>query len=323
MSRVTLTGLNATDPLGFLAGVGLLRVVSNRGTFGAAKLAWSDEPPWPAELVTEKDCDADALVADLVAHMTGRGALPAYSGRTPAGETVGPEAWDDIKVKPPQYREWLLATRPAATATARESADYLSAFGSELIVAVSGEKNVKPTALHMTSGNQKFLASCRNLADTLATTARNRSTPAAAFREALVGPWGYCDGLSAMGFDSDTEAIYALVADAPGPAGPSCTRAAVWLAVEAIPLFPCTPSRGRLHTRGFDHRATAFRWPVWGDPLSVAAVRTLVGVKELHADPTGDAIRALGVRAVMESARVTFGQGYGQLRPAVRLPATG
>ena len=45
----------------------------------------------------------------------------------------------------------------------------------------------------------------------------------------------------------------------------------------------------------------------------------LLGVRALRTAPTGEESRTLGVRSVMESARITFEQGYGQLRSSLQL----
>ncbi len=231
------------------------------------------------------------------------------------------DVWDDIKVDPELFREWLFRTRPATIATDREQADFLTAFGSEFVTATSSG-DLKPTALHMTSARQQFLDSCRKLSASLAPGARiprGKPLPSAAFHEALFGPWTYCDEYSALGLDPNTEAIYALAATAPGDEKPVCTRAAVWLAIEAMPLIPCVPSGRRLHTRGFDPKATSLRWPVWNSMLTVAAVRTLLGVRALRTAPTGEETRTLGVRSVMESAVFRSVRGYGQLRSSLLL----
>ena len=140
----------------------------------------------------------------------------------------------------------------------------------------------------------------------------------AAYREALFGLWEYTDEFSALGLDPNTEANYALPATAPGDEKPVSVRAAVWLAIEAVPVFPCHPSLGRFHTRGYDLRAAAFRWPAWDGALSIDAVRTAVGLRAVHGDRTDDSLRATGVGAVMGSERPTAGRGYGQPRPALQ-----
>jgi hypothetical protein len=255
-----LSGLKGTEPIGFLAAVGLLRVLAGRRTFGEVRMGWSDDSGWSAVLHTEKACDGDRLVADLLEHLSGRGSLPIFGGRGPDGSPVGGTEWADIKVDPLLFRDWLLATRPAARRDEREAADFLSAFGSELITARSSG-DLKPSAFHMTSARQQFLVSCRNLANSLGPTARGGRgfrVPSVAFREAVFGPWEYADEFSTLGLDPNTEPVYALEASKPGDDTPVSTRAAVWLAIEAMPLFSVVPVKGRLQTRGFDAKATRF-----------------------------------------------------------------
>jgi hypothetical protein len=287
-------------------------------------------------LHTEHECDQEQLIEDLLAHMRGRSGASAFNARADPpcnGRTacwLSPNEWDDIKVPLSDYRNLLVAVRAATDKHNREAADFLSALGSELI-SVGGKDAVKPSALHMTSGNQAFLESARDLGRSLdpdePVHRKASCLPADAFREAvfdqrLEGPpgWWANDAFSAMGYDPTREAVYALVATAPTAIGPRSTRAAVWLAVEALPLFPSLPVGVRLQTRGFDRRTTAFRWAVWDGGLSVDAVRTLLGNREVsQSDPVAGRLRRFGIRALMESARVTIGQGYGQLRPAVRV----
>ncbi len=323
MSMIQLSGLKGSEPIGFLAAVGLLRVLAERRTFGEVKLGWADDSAWSAVLHTEKACDQEQLVSDLLGHLTGRANFPVFGGRGPDGTAIGGVEWNDFKVDPNLFRTWLIATRSAAAQGSREGADFLSAFGSELITARSSG-DLKPSALHMTSGKQLFLKLCRNLANSLGSSSDRKGKfkgPLEAFVEALFGPWGYADEFSSMGFDPNMEPVYALEASKPGDDNPVSTRAAVWLAVEAMPLFPVVPVKGRLHTRAFDGRVTSFRWPIWDEPLTADTVRTALGLAELF-DPkvTTERLDRLAIRAIMESERDSkTRKGYGQLRPASRV----
>ncbi len=329
VSEIPLPWLRASEPIGFLAAIGLLRVCSARPGLGTVTLAWADSPGWPGRLGTSRECNEDQLVKELTDHMRGRHLFGLFSGRTPDGTVIGDKEWDDVKVAPELFRCMLLSCREQSTATSRETVDFLAALGSEMI-RLGNKDVVKPSALHMTSGNQAFLETIRELARSLdpgePLHPKAARPPDAAFRAALFGADAdttgrdAADRFSSLGFDSSREAVYALTAEAPTDTGPRSIRAAVWLAVEAMPLFPCRPCGGRLHTRGFDRRVTAFSWPVWDGPLTVDAVRTAVGLTGGPTDPSGAARwRAYGIRAVMRSNRVTIGQGYGQLRPGVRV----
>jgi hypothetical protein len=82
--------------------------------------------------------------------------------------------------------------------------------------------------------------------------------------------------------------------------------AAVWLAFEALPLFPCFLSGGRLLTRCFSRAGgvTVFSWPVWQEPISVPALRSLLGLEGLTGEkPPLRELRARGVAAVFRCER--------------------
>ena len=330
MNALALPGLKGTEPIGFLAAVGLLRVLAVRRSFGNVALGWADDSDWPAVLHTEEACDAGRLVAELLEHMRGRYSFPVFAGVTPSGKPLIDEAWDDVKVPRDRFAAMLLAVRNVARPGEREAADFYSALGSEL-VALGSKDVVKPSALHMTSGNQAFLETVRELARSLDPDApphpKAAVPPADAFREAVFARgveeetgWRAADEFSSMGFDPAREAVYALAATAPTSTGPRSTRAAVWLAIEAMPLFPVVPIKARLRTRGFDGRATAFRWPIWNHSLTADAARTVLGLGEvMDREVATEELARLAIRAVMAAERVTIGQGYGQFRPASRV----
>jgi hypothetical protein len=320
-SPLALTGLRGSDPLGFLAALGLLRVCSSRPALGTVRLGWNAATGYTAEVVPDGECTEERLIEELLDHMRGRHRYPTFAGQ-PRGGAGSDEDLDDVKVDPEVFAALLRQTRADATAAHRDSSDFLAALGSELVTA-QNKNEVKPTALHMTSGNQKFLETVRDLARSLDPAEplhEKASCPAAdAFREAVFGEWRFADAFSSLGYDPATEAIYALSAAAPTDTGPRSTRAAVWLTVEALPLFPCFPVVRRLHTRGFDRAAWSFRWPVWDWPLTLSAIRTIVGCATLFRPEVSPALlRSYGITAVFEADRVTIGKGYGQFRPGRR-----
>ncbi|HXG10879.1 MAG TPA: hypothetical protein VNK04_14060 [Gemmataceae bacterium] len=335
MSKIPLTGLVGSQPIGALAAFGLLRVCSSRAALGQVKLGWNWAAEPTAVLVTETDCDADCLVELLVDHMNGRHQFPPFCGQAPMPTPNGSpaEVWDDLKPSPKDFTDLLTQTRDASSASNREAVDFLAAFGCELITA-SSTGDLKPTAFDMTAGQQKFLKSVRELAAslTLASQVKRRKKQhgssadpvRSAFREALFGPWTYGDDFHSLGWDPSTEALHALSAIAPTDAGPKSVRAAVWLAVEALPLFPCFPVAGRLHTRGFSRTADEFRWPIWQEPISLDALRSLFGLRDLYqTPPRSKSLCSRGIVCLYASVRETDANGRGIFRPAVLVPLAG
>jgi hypothetical protein len=193
-----------------------------------------------------------------------------------------------------------------ATLRERLDADYFAAFGSEMIT--DGSKGlVKPTAFHMTSGQQKFLDAICSVANSL------QSDTTKAFEEALFGPWQYQDKIHSMGWDPSAERLHALRHIAPTREHARCECAAVWLAIEALPLYPTAASRGRLKTSGFvrTEKDSMLVWPIWTTPIGIDTLRSLI----MTSDEAS--LKKRGVATMYRSIRSEFGQGYAILRPAM------
>jgi hypothetical protein len=81
--------------------------------------------------------------------------------------------------------------------------------------------------------------------------------------------------------------------------------AATWLAIESLPLFPCEWTGRRLRTRGFSSGARAeMCWPVWTAPVSLAAMKSVLGMPEITASrPPLANLRRRGIVAIFRSRR--------------------
>jgi hypothetical protein len=298
MHDLPLTGLYASNPLGAMAAFGLLRVLSEMKEFAGVKLYWRETDDWQAALFTPNEATKESLVQGLV-----------HRQRALDRSTI---SWsDDIRVQTGGFLERLHQQATAATVANRINADRFAAYGSELVT--DGSKGlVKPTAFHMTSGQARFLRKLAELAGDL------RQDSGKAFEEALFGPWCYEDEQHSMGWDPNTERMAALRYMAPTKEEPHSVRAAVWLASEALPLFPTeaaeSPYGVRLKTTGFSrqNREWVFRWPVWQTPIALPTLKSLLAAPWLVGDSLdGDGLARRGVVVVFESVRYRFGKGYG------------
>lgn len=303
MTETLLTGLTGSHPMGALAAFGLLRAAAElHAELGAARLSWRRRGDWIAVLHLEREVTPDDLVACLLGRQRQRAAAPELQ-------------WsDDIKVAPDRFSHLARAAVAAATPAARTLADFMAAYGSELVTARS-KPEVKPTALHMTAGQQRFLRQARELAESLdpGETPRQRDAAASAFREALFGPWQYRDRQHSFGWDPSTERLHALSARSPTSEAPLGVRAAVWLAFEALPLFPSVAVGRRLRTAGFNEQNESFSWPVWEAPLTLDTVRSLLLLMGAEGVNT---LKARGVAAVFRVQRAVSDHGYGAFRAA-------
>jgi hypothetical protein len=293
MNRIDLTGLSPELPIGAMAAFGCLRVCRRLPGLYNSKLSWQPHGGsfhavlWtPAE--TTRDDLVDALIADVKTAAT------------------RPELIWSEQIKAVPRDIFLTAAREAldrATAQDRESADWFSSFGSELAL---DDGKIQSTPFDMSVARQKFLADAVKLAASLSLTRGGAAKAAVeAYREALFGPWKYQDDQHSLGWDPSTMKLGAFTHKAPSTMVNTGVRAAVWLAFESLPLFPCFSNFG-LETRAFrrERREVALCWPVWTAPLSLPALATLLAWGALvTGQPSPQELRARGITGVFRAAR--------------------
>lgn len=290
---IILTGLIGSNPLGALAAFGLLRVCNEVPALEGTRLSWVWDHDWTAVLRTPEEIQKEELIRLLADRQQNR-SLDIFS-------------WsDDIKGDLGEFHELLVQQAEAATINNRLAVDYFAAFGSDIVTARSTDE-VKPTAFHMTAGRQKFLNSIQKLGNSLKTETEK------AFNEALFGPWQYADRYHSLYWDPSTERLHALSYLAPTKEDPRCVRGAVWLAIEALPLFPTAATYGKLATTGFTKdRPMAFVWPIWEMSISLDTLRTLL----MNSDDK-TSLKRRGIAALYRSMRSESDRGAAILRPAV------
>jgi len=333
MNTLVMPGLSGSHPLGAMAAFGLLRIIAIESPFGEAKLAWVLEGDWLAELHVEESVDLDSLIEYLTARQPQRTAAPWLTWH------------DDIKCPPSHFRdvwqelqnEFANDYSPEGKRLANEHSQFQASYGSEFVLDKKATPDVKPTAFHMTAGQQRFLKTVKELAASLdpeqRATRRQTETDRvtelrSAYETALLGPWTYEDSQHSLGWDPATEGLHALSDKSPSAAGPSSVRAAVWLAFESLPLFPAVPNGKRLHTTGFDANGLHFYWPIWEAAISWETLSALVSSPELYDSPkTAEStqkwrksLSLRGVRVLMCSRCVRDANGRGTLRNPVGIP---
>jgi hypothetical protein len=300
MSEILLTGLAGSHPLGALAAFGLLRCCEELEGFEGSRLGWRHTSDWFAVLVTKKTGDPEALVKRLAARQ----------GERPSALEL---KWTD---DPKSSREcYLNAAEDARGELARGKrafADFLGAFTCDL--QVNDDNRMTPTAFYMTSGRQEFLKEARSLSERLAagiSIGRRKKSSEEMFHEALFGHWTYEDPQHSLGWDPSTERLHALRARSPTKEASLGVTAAIWLAFEALPLFPCLFSRGRMATTGFHTygssrkgRTTYLTWPVWTASVTIDTVRSLLSFPGLAEEslPVRE-LRGRGISQVFRSER--------------------
>jgi hypothetical protein len=316
--EIELNGLDGTNPLGFLAALGVFDAVHRAGR--NPTLRWTDDlVPTPlisgavdqVDLVAVLDEDRARWVGSIILH--------------------GPEGnrLDDVKPTPQVLEQWLQDLVDTLD-DGRAECDLFSALLSE--GGVDGNGKSKPTHLHFTAGQQKFLVMVRELAD---------KVDADRLTEALFGPWREDSPLPSLSWSSHGERVYALRATNPSTDKRLGVPGADWLAFLGLVFFPTCVLDNRagelsLATSGCNRRwkSSALRWPLWSVPLERDTAWSLVGAREVvgetlaqHADERAKAIeslRAMGVARVLQAPiRRTDQGGYGSFGGATVLIQAG
>jgi hypothetical protein len=294
MGELVLPALTGTNPLGFLAALGVLDALSREDP--SATLRWTNELI-PRAVVTSAS-DFDGLL-DLLERDRERWAKSVVLG-FPDGD---PQA--DAKPDSSQLRLWFRSVLHKGDVFA--DGNLLCALVAE--DAFDGNKKAKPTHLHFTAGQQRFLEMVRMLAQSVD---RDR------FDEAVRGPWRYDSNLPSLSWDARGERIYAVRATNPSNDKRLGVPGADWLAFRGLVFYPVKRTEGgSLRTTACDieWKRGALRWPLWSLPCtspvaaSLVADSTVVGER---AEVRPEDLGARGIFAVHQAPiRRNDQGGYG------------
>lgn len=287
-----LPALRGRNPLGFLAALGTLDVVSRH--VPTARLSWREGLRAEAVLHDAPGIDEIILLVEEDRARWQHSALLAVD------EDGAPAA--DLKTDGNTLRRWYTTVRDHGSAADERLLQALLAEGA---VARNGKS--KPTHLHFTAGNQLFLRMVRQL---------RAGLTGDDVREALQGPWRFESPLPNLRWDGRGQRLYAISGPAPSKKPPPGVPGADWLAFLGLSLLPVANDGGRLLTTGFSGRweRGSFRWPLWQPALSRAVVSSLLTAGSL-ADLSHDELAVWGVSEIMTAPVRRPGGYYGSFGP--------
>lgn len=297
MSGLRLHGLAIASPIGFMAALGLMRVLSEDCGLNP-RLGWKQGS---AEL---SGIDAEALQCALLEHMQGRSKAPEFNFTVSVGSTSQPVA-HLREIRPDEYRAAVQAMRDDARALG-----FMAGFGTDAVVNKNGF--IARTAFDFSSARQKLANEFRLLAerlDPLNTLPKGQPSSGSLLHAALYG--GPYAEQHSFGWDPATLLIHAHQAQAPTDSPKPSHPWQVWLAVESLPWHPVLPiDAQKAQTLGWQGSQT-YCWPEWSSPLDAAELRLL------RSRPVGTLGDLNGVTAVWHSARTRSGK-FGFFAPAAR-----
>lgn len=295
-----LSGLEGTNPVGYLAALGVLQVASRM--LKGSRLSWTTGLEAVAILHGASLAEiVEAVMADRD-HWQDSPAL----GHLPSG-TV-----DDVKFpSPSEVRSYLEAC--AMANDGGRSRGLAEALVCEFAVDNAG--NAKPTDFHFTAGQQRFLRMARDVRD---------GVTAEDIWRALQGPWTYESKLPSFGWDTADDRVYALRARNPSSSSEKkLTEPGVeWLALQGLACFPVQRLReDRVAIPGGSGgwKKGSWTWALWYPPLSAEAATALVNRSDVVGDHLAedDRLRLIGITKVLRTKVLRSEQGgYGSFRPS-------
>ncbi len=299
MSRIQLAGVDGSNPLGFLAALGLLRVVPG------ATLGFSDDGSFLAFVdgVDKSESDLAALIAADAEAAASESAPWRFTYTKAATKKQGPQRVADLKPPPEDFKKFLATCVEAWLRGNDEAAGYAAAYGTD--IAVDGKGNTKPTAFHFTAAQQTFLGAVEGI---------RASVTQEWIETSLFAGHGERPG-SNLRWDPSAERNWALMANNPNDDGTRVDAPLEWLAFRGLPLLPSFPRGSRIITTGVVGRGDemTFSWPLWSVPASLPTTRSALQVG--WAGSTKERA-ARGIFAICSSAIRRTSQGFGNFGPS-------
>lgn len=299
MNRIELVGVDGSNPLGFLAALGLFRIVPG------AKLGFSEDGSFRAFVggLDMSESDLSTLIATDAEAAANECAPWRFTYTKAATKKQGPQKVADLKPPPDEFKKFLATCIETWLAGNDEAAAYAAAYGTD--IAVDGKGNTKPTAFHFTAANQTFLGAVESIRASLTQEWVETS---------LFKGHGERTG-SNLRWNPGAERNWALMANNPNDDGTRVDAPLEWLAFRGLPLLPSFPRGSRIITTGVVGRGDdmTFTWPLWSIPASLPTTRST-----LQIDWTQGATEraARGVFAICSSAIRRTSQGFGNFGPS-------
>ena len=291
-----LPGLEGTNPLGFLAALGVQILFENEPE--KPRLWWSDDVI-PHAIIDE------SFTVERIANQALK-IFPLWAKSPALFPNFGGKAVKHAKFsKPEEIRKYL---KSASTSS------YASSFATALLAedSVDNAKKAKPTDLYFTAGTMQFLENAREIL----TECTNGD-----IKSGLQGPWQYESGLPTMMWDIADDRIGAYAAVMPGKVLKLTNPGPEALAIIGLSTHPVFKGKERTLTTGCSGKWKGghYTWPIWNYPAGLGAVKSLLShatSKEPDRDNRSNWFKSWGVSMVLKSGIKRSDQGgYGTFSP--------
>lgn len=302
---ILLTGLDAANPLGYLAALGVLRTLTHAFPEHGIHMHWvSAQGGWRPELECASPLQKEEVVETLLTQAVSLDAMFSPKLLSTAPEQ-GPKnkkaelSWTDKLMFPIEiFRAYLKDAVEQSSFADPLRAEWAASWAGETSPQESNKILVaRRSRFDFTAGQQCFIGMLREL---------HKSVTAEDLIATLFGPWNYSTTATSLRWDPlDEKRQYALQAFDPtnSSANPSLSDlGANFLAVAGLACFPFMANRDAsqpgFHGRGSNRRFQSY---IWEFPLDYLSIQTLLSLSKHHSQYPMD---QLGIAQQLESTIV-------------------
>ncbi len=256
MNGTHLNGLEGTNPLGFLAALGIQVAFASKPE--QPSLWWSDDITPHA--IIDNDFSIERISEQALKIFAEWKDSPALNPKRIDDSTM--DKGDELKFASSDIRLYLKRGCQCSSSGALASA--LVAEGS-----IDRKGEAKPSDLYFTAGQQKFLDMARQI---LGGVSQEEVLTG------LRGPWSYKSQLPSLMWDISDDRVYALTADDPAKDKKLTNPGPEALAILGLSLYPVFAGRGRTLTQGCSGswKNGYYSWPLWYKPARPHSVKSLL-----------------------------------------------
>ncbi len=298
--HLLLSGLDGSNPLGFLAAIGTL-VVLNK-TFPEICLGWeSTDNGWRPLL---KNCCEDKN---------------DFSEKLLAALRNAPMTVFNIDKRMPfeitKFSHALREAQHSSSMQERRDADLLCAFGTDLYPNEKSQQFQDSSFRMVRSGDSAGQGLPLYVKDS------RKKINLDHIQRTLFHTWDYLDKGYSLRWDPIEDQRYALRWRDPSKSDDLGTMwAANNLAAEALQLFPSLLVGKKIQTTGFQRlgrREIYFIWPIWTPMVKVDSLRSLLALSDIHKEQLqSSSLSRRGIEEVYRSRRIAQNQYYSNFLPA-------
>ena len=309
---LVLTGLDGSNPLGFLAAIGTLRLLSDASA--QICMGWHRTPNGWRPVLAGCGNDGKAFCIAIRNSLEHASETVFDIGK----EHKSGKEHNKFPFSPATFAQALHNRQHKSSCSDRRDVDFLASFGTELYPDTK-KNEFRDTSFRMVrsgdSNRQGMLYYAKALRERIDLDNIER---------ALFHVWDYQDdGSYSLRWDPIEDQRYALRWRNPSKSsltdGPGTMVAANVLAIEALRCFPTVQIGKQAHTTAFrrvkEHRELV--WPIWTPMVGIDTVHSLLALRSFLETPVGRAsLLARGIAEVYCADRVRPNQYYFNFAPA-------